>query len=246
MDLALIAEKGRAFARFAGEVAAETLWPTRCALCDAPGSVLCERCERSLPYVDRWSCCSRCGAPFGLVQCSECNPVTLGRLGRTSLPFAAGACTVLFDDSTGRIVRIFKDRGEQRLSEVIAACKARALPLDWPFDALTFVPASRTAIARRGFDHALLLAEALAALLNAPCMRTLDTSQTADQRALGRAERLENLTGSFSAEHATCAGKRFVLVDDVHTTGATLCAATDALIASGAREVRVLTFARVL
>ena len=99
---------------------------------------------------------------------------------------------------------------------------------------------------RRGFNHALLLAEALAALLNAPCMRTLDTSQTADQRALGRAERLENLTGSFSAEHATCAGKRFVLVDDVHTTGATLCAATDALIASGAREVRVLTFARVL
>ena len=246
MDLALLAERTRALARFAGEAAAETLWPTRCALCDALGSVLCERCGRGLPYVDRWSCCPRCGAPFGLVQCSECNPVTLARLGRESLPFAAGACTVLFDDSTGRLVRIFKDQGEQRLSEALAACMARALPCGWPFDSLAFVPASRAAVARRGFDHAALLAQALAGLLDTPCTHALAAPRTADQRVLGRAERVENLAGSFSADPAACAGKRFVLIDDVHTTGATLCAATDALLAAGAHEVRVLTFARVI
>jgi predicted amidophosphoribosyltransferase len=35
-----------------------------------------------------------------------------------------------------------------------------------------------------------------------------------------------------------------VLVDDVFTTGATLAAAAEALLARGARQVRALTFAR--
>jgi predicted amidophosphoribosyltransferase len=37
-----------------------------------------------------------------------------------------------------------------------------------------------------------------------------------------------------------------VLVDDVHTTGATLDACARVLMASGAREVRAVTYARTL
>jgi predicted amidophosphoribosyltransferase len=37
-----------------------------------------------------------------------------------------------------------------------------------------------------------------------------------------------------------------VLVDDVHTTGATLHACATALRAAGAREVRAITYARTL
>ena len=37
---------------------------------------------------------------------------------------------------------------------------------------------------------------------------------------------------------------RVLLIDDVYTTGATLFAATDALMAAGAAQVRCLTFAR--
>jgi predicted amidophosphoribosyltransferase len=45
---------------------------------------------------------------------------------------------------------------------------------------------------------------------------------------------------------AALAGRRPILVDDVLTTGATLEAATRALLAAGAAAVDVLTLARVV
>ncbi|MCE3543528.1 amidophosphoribosyltransferase, partial [Escherichia coli] len=41
-------------------------------------------------------------------------------------------------------------------------------------------------------------------------------------------------------------GRRVLLIDDVYTTGATVKAATRALLRGGASSVDVLTFARVL
>ena len=49
-----------------------------------------------------------------------------------------------------------------------------------------------------------------------------------------------------NARKASLAGRRPILVDDVLTTGATLDAATRALLAAGAAAVDVLTLARVV
>lgn len=40
-------------------------------------------------------------------------------------------------------------------------------------------------------------------------------------------------------------GASVLLVDDVYTTGSTICAAAQALIHAGAQQVRVLTIGRV-
>ena len=234
----------RRVARFAVEVAAETLWPTRCALCDVGGAVLCDRCARDLPFVDWWRACHRCGAPFGSVQCDLCNPVALARIGRDELPFAACASAVLFDESTGRVVRVFKDQGEQRLSETMASAMVRMVPPSWSFDAVTFVPATLAAVRYRGFDHAGLIANDVAEKLGMPCVETLARPKTRDQRVLGAAQRIANLRGRFAALDCK-PPDRVLLVDDVYTTGATLCAATDALNAAGCEDVYCLTFARV-
>lgn len=230
--------------RFTGEVAAETLWPTRCALCDMPGAVLCERCVRALPFVDWWRACQRCGSPFGRVQCDACNPVALGRLMRKDFPFSRCASAVVFDEWTGRLVRVFKDRGEQRLSAVMAAAMVRMVAPSWEFDAVSFVPSTLAAVRFRGYDHAQLVASDVAVELGVPCVEALARPKTRDQRTLTGAQRIANLAGSFQALDCQVP-RRLLLVDDVYTTGATLCAATDALLAAGCDEVSCLTFARV-
>ena len=236
----------KAVIEFMGEAIAETLWPTRCALCDCPGDVLCEHCLRQLPFLDQWRACKRCGAPYGLVQCTECNPVKLAHLERDTLPFAWCASATMFDhSSTGRLVRVYKDQGEQRLAEIMARLMVQALTPSWSFEAVSFVPATLAAYRHRGYDHAQLLAQHIACLVGLPVIPLLARPTTSDQRALGRSQRVANLQGRFCALDAVQAPQRLLLVDDVFTTGATLCAATDALLSCGVKTVGCLTFARV-
>lgn len=151
----------------------------------------------------------------------------------------------MFSGETGRIVRVFKDQGEQRLAREMAVIMARSTPPSWTFDAIVHVPATRAAYRRRGFDHAELIARSLSDQLEIASVNGLARPRTYDQRKLTGAQRVANLAGSFEARPDVCLGRHILLVDDVYTTGATLCAATDALLAAGAYEVRCLTFARV-
>ena len=238
-------DKVRRVARFAGEAVAETLWPTRCALCDTPGQVLCDECARDLPFLDWWRACSRCGSPFGKVQCDLCNPIALERIGLDDLPFAGCASATIFSEETGRLVRVFKDQGEQRLAAVFAKYMARYIVPNWDFGAVTYIPASKAAFRYRGFDHCELLAREVAQRIGRECVCSLDRPVTRDQRALKGSERISNLRCGFRPFATQARGRSLLLVDDVFTTGSTLCAATDALLGAGAREVFCLTFARV-
>lgn len=231
------------------EIAFEALWPTRCVLCDAPGEVLCTACAQKLPYLDQWQSCPRCGAPFGRVACTECNPLALKRLGRNELPYQSCTSATIFAAETATIVRQYKDGGETRLASAMAKMLARALPPSLEVGGVTFVPATKNAIRRRGFDHGFLFAEELGRYLGKPVVETLKNPSTADQRKLSREERVANLSGSFpataDAKELARLAPAVLIIDDVYTTGSTLCAATDALSAAGFSEVHCATFTRV-
>lgn len=51
----------------------ELLWPTRCVLCDVPGTLLCGECRLELPYIDPLDACPQCGHPHGKLACVNCN-----------------------------------------------------------------------------------------------------------------------------------------------------------------------------
>ena len=233
----------------AGGIAAEAIWPTRCSICDAPGKVLCDNCANNLPFLDIWRACPRCGAPYGRAICTECNDIALSRMQRVSLPFEACVSAVMFTNETGGLVRIFKDQGEQRLAGEMAKIMSRFIPVGWPIDAVSYIPASAAAVRRRGFDHAELLATSLAEQLKRPLVHLLERPKSIDQRGLTRKERAANLQGRFQTlsglERELKLAPRLLLVDDVLTTGATLCSAADALLEAGFIEVRCATFARV-
>ena len=237
----------RACARAASEVAAETLWPTRCAACGSLGNVLCESCRADLPYIDQWKACPVCGAPFGLLQCTECNTYSLKEHGRSHVPYTQCVSAVLFAGSSPAIARTRKDGGERRLAGPMAYAIACAIPPSWvtPGSIVTFVPSTRRAARERGFCHAHELALEVARYLALPCEKLLRVSDAADQRHLSRSQRMRNASGRFAALPSAQA-TRIILVDDVYTTGSTAMAAADALSSAGCTSVNVATFARVM
>lgn len=228
------------------EAVNETLWPTRCAICDKAGKLICPTCLSTLPYIDSCSACPRCGAPHGHVQCSECNDVMLGSFGLDALPFEQAASALLLDERVKRIVTTYKDAGEQRLSKEIATLAARYVSPSWLASnpTVTFVPATKKAVCRRGFDHTQLLAEELAKALSLECRALLNPPRNKDQRALSRHGRLSNMEGTFTARALDDPPQAVILIDDVCTTGSTLYGASKALADAGVKTVYCLTLAR--
>lgn len=239
----------RIYMQATAEALAETLWPTRCAICDTPGELLCTPCRLHLPYVDYWRACPYCGAPYGRIQCTECNSIMLKSMDRERLPYDACASAVSYNDNVARVVRTWKDAKEQRLVEVMARLMTPVVPPTWldrepPL--VTYIPATTAALRTRGFDHGEALASHVAKTLNLPCAPTLARPRAKDQRSLiGRQQRHRNTVGSFAVLQGVNIPPSLLLIDDVCTTGSTLFAACDTLREAGARHIRCLTFARV-
>jgi ComF family protein len=106
------------------------------------------------------------------------------------------------------------------------------------------VPLHRRRLAQRGYNQAGLLAREWGRRLGLPVRpgALRRTRATAAQAELPGRERRRNVAGAFRARGVT--GRPVVLVDDVVTSGATVEAAAEALLAAGATEVRVLAVAR--
>lgn len=120
------------------------------------------------------------------------------------------------------------------------------------WDALVPVPLHPARLRGRGYNQAALLCRFARGWLPSPRPplrpRWLARLRaTAPQHRLPAAERHENLRGAFSVPRpALVRGQRVLLVDDVTTTGATLAAAREALMAAGAAEVGALALLRTL
>ena len=107
------------------------------------------------------------------------------------------------------------------------------------------VPAHPAHVRARGYDQARLLAAALARRTGAPPARVLRRrGPVRSQLGASRSERLER--GRIDVFVRGAVPSLVVLVDDVHTTGATLDACARALRRAGAAEVVAVTWARAL
>jgi competence protein ComFC len=113
-------------------------------------------------------------------------------------------------------------------------------------DFLTFVPISRITEKKRGYNQSEIIARLIR---DRTGMRIKDTlskeAATKDQIGLGKRERWENIEGTFKLKKGIKVfGEKFILVDDVVTTGATAFWCAETLIKNGADRVLVLTAAK--
>lgn len=230
--------------RVAGTALAELerwLLPPACLLCDAPpgpnegDALVCGICR------SRWRrvpdpLCARCGQPRLLDF--EC------RLCAAWPPDLARARSAVWLEGTARTAaHRLKYDGWTRLAEPMAEAMRGLEPLTTGV-CLIPIPLGRRRLAERGYNQSERIASALAPLVAGKVRPELLGRQreTTTQTALTPEARLANVSGAFRAR--ADAPPRVVLVDDVFTTGATLCAAAAALRAAGVERVEAVTFAR--
>ncbi|MBV8249633.1 MAG: ComF family protein [Comamonas sp.] len=221
--------------------------PSQCAVCGRwPGPRICADCRaRWAPMTPR---CRTCAMPLPApaTSCGAC----LRQAPRLS------RCTAVLDYGYPwqELITRYKFRADLGLARSLGRLLAEHPEVREQLqacDALLPVPASDARLRERGFDHSGLLARAMLQqtqngpplLAHALRRRHLDLPQHASSRA----QRLRQLRGVFAvqpAQQSRLAGRHLLLLDDVMTTGATLDALADCLLAAGAASVAALVLAR--
>lgn len=216
--------------------------PSQCAVCHAwPSRALCDACvARFAPPVPRCRSCAL-RVPAGVTHCGEClrHPPPL------ALCLAACDYDWPWTDCIGR----FKFEGQAGWAAPLALLM-HSMP--WAEQALDGadrvlpMPLFPRRLRERGFNQSLELARRLA-LGRIDARLLLRLRDTPAQSSLNRAQRLRNLRGAFAVDPLRAhevRGARLLLVDDVMTTGASLCSAAQALRDAGAAQVSALVLAR--
>ncbi|MBO9623627.1 MAG: ComF family protein [Sphingomonas sp.] len=222
--------------------------PPRCPGCGevtAAAHRFCARCWSGLRFLGPpW--CASCHLPFEFdrgedARCAEC---------MADPPVHDGVRAAVAYSEVARSVALkLKYSGRLACAETMARAMERLMPAG--AELLVPVPLHRWRIWSRGFNQAALVATALARTtgVRADAELLRRTKATPVLRGLGRKGRAKAVAGAFGlAPNARerLAGRTVVLVDDVHTSGATADACARVLKRGGAARVILLCWARVL
>jgi competence protein ComFC len=114
------------------------------------------------------------------------------------------------------------------------------------FDLIAYVPMSKKALKKRGYNQSEFLANYLSKRLNIPITCNLiKTMDTKDQIGLSGEERWENMKMCFEIKKSgLLKNKNILLIDDVITTGATAFHCAHKLKESGIDNICILTIAK--
>ncbi len=206
---------------------------------------LCERCSRRVQRV-AGPHCTTCGYPFfGDTDtdrvCEHCFAL--------EPEFREGRTAVLLRGPARNLVLDIKYHGAPHMLEEIGLIAGEAEGfLGYLRGAvLVPVPLHPRKLRERGYNQSRLLAETFARAAGGgtrvaePLRRVVDTPT---QTRLDRRTRQENLKNAFAPAggRPLDPARRFVLIDDVFTTGATLNACARVLRRAGAVTIDVATF----
>lgn len=235
------------------DVALSFVYPEICQVCGVARasharSYVCDECREGVNWIEA-PFCVRCGLPFdGAITidfvCSHCQDLNLKFCWARSAVKAQG--TVL--DAIHKYKYNRRMWFEGFLSELLVAAAADSLKAE-SWDALVPIPLFPVKEREREFNQAERLARRLSLATGIPvdCKIIKRVLPTKTQTRLSREERSENMRRAFSLhQRTTCAGKQYVLVDDVFTTGATTNACASVLLKGGAARVGVWTVARAV
>lgn len=227
-----------------------SVFPPECLSCRASVASddgLCGLCWRDTAFI-AGDVCDGCGVPLrGDVQsgdrCDDCL--------RTARPWVQGRSALLYKDRGRALVLALKHGDRHDIVKPAGKWMARCVQDTLRSDVLVApVPLHWTRMVKRRYNQSSLIARAMAGRLSVPiCADLLRRDRaTATLDGKTREARFDEMRDAISVHpkrEKELEGRSVLLVDDVMTSGATLAACTEACLKSRAREVCVVTLARV-
>ena len=198
----------------------ECFFPPHCVFCDcvlSSGQIICK-------------------------HCSETVSETFWQRDFLLLSKYSFSCTALYDYTSevrSALIR-FKFQDETILKEYFGEkLSERMRKISFKPDIVTSVPISKKRKRRRGYNQSELLARELSKNLEVPYQELLfKVRDNVPQHELSEQDRLENVKDVYCTKNdEEILGKKILLVDDILTTGATMCSAGQTLFCAGAKDV---------
>lgn len=220
--------------------ALDALFPPRCGVCGRLGSVLCAACLAQVRPVPT-PVCRRCGQPVaGGPVCAACQA---GQFHVSAIRAAA-----VYAHPLSTAIHKLKYQGRKAMHQPLGQLlvdywRARAVSADL----VIAVPLHERRQRERGFNQSQLLATVFCQGIELPLLHDgvlRRSRETKQQVLLGVEERKHNVAGAFEWRGPALAGIKVLLIDDVATTGSTLEACAEVLLAADAGKVWALTVAR--
>ena len=212
------------------EVLLDLIFPPKCVFC------------KKLLHKGEDGICARC---------QEHLPWCVGPEAEQTMEFISLCASPLwYQDEVRESFHRYKFKGSRGYAKVYGRLMAQCVQdhLVGRYDLITWVPLSEQRRKARGYDQAMLLAEATALELGDVAAETLiKVRDTSAQSGLGKDDsaRRANVLGAYRpTDPELIAGRRVLLMDDVVTTGSTLSECARTLRTAGAREVVCASLAR--
>jgi ComF family protein len=206
--------------------------PHLCSGCGRIGGAFCDNCKYDIS-VEPFSNCLLCEKPSSSGVCDE-HKVAFNQA------WAVGARS----GALQRLIGSFKFRNMKAASVDLADLLHRVLPPLPAGSIFVPIPTTPAHIRERGYDHMLLIAEALGRRRSLPVQQVLKRDNVLIQHRASRKERLVQASTAFRVEGFIDPDATYILLDDVVTTGATIIEASLLLRHAGATTIWVATTSR--
>jgi ComF family protein len=235
-------------------------YPQECRVCGGAvqswdDGIACAACwnDPNVTKLIEGSVCVKCGVPVSQsVGARSSRPGTNSRLcGLCSgHPFAAARACGIYSGALEASILFLKVNPHicSRLRSLIARTFSEHSEV-LASELVVPVPLHRLREKQRGFNQAGIVASIISRnfhllLDDHSLARTKPTER--HRAGLDATDRARSVDQAFAVSTpALIAGASILLIDDVFTTGSTICAAARCLLEAGARQVSVLTIARV-
>jgi ComF family protein len=223
----------------------DLLFPKRCVSCQKIGFYICQNCQKEIKFFENQICpiCQH-SSLFGATHVGCQTKCSLD--GLFSLAYFTGPIRLAIHKLK---YKFLSDLAEELVELMLSNKELAAMFEGMKINKFILIPVPLHPQREkwRGFNQAEVLAFEISKKTRIGFSNNFleRIKNTPPQVELKKGERLKNVGGAFEASSKRkVLGKKFLLVDDTTTTGATLRSCASALKKAGALEVWALTLAR--